>query len=242
LRRSWVFVVAILVAAACTRLGLWQLNRLEQRRVRNTVSETRLALPVVELPTAENPDSLRYRRAQARGVFDFERELVVVARSRRGVPAVHIVTPLRLRGGNAVLVERGLALSPDARTVDLNALNEPDTSSASGVLLSLELGDSGSAGWPRLVRGVDPMELQRFYPYRLFPLVLRRTTAPATGPADLTPVPLPQRTNGPHLSYALQWFSFAAIALIGSWFLYRGLGRRSVDRSAPATGSAPAAS
>ena len=193
---------------------MWQLNRLEQRRVRIDVSAARLSLPVLDLPADEDPDSLRYRRARARGVFDFGRELVVVARSRQGVPAVHIVTPLRLQDGSAVLVERGLALSPD-------------------VLLSLGPGDTGSVGWPRHVRGVDPGELQRFYPYQLFPLVLRRTTTQPGFPSDLAAVPVPQLTNGPHLSYAVQWFSFAAIALIGSWFLYRALGRRSAASSPP---------
>ena len=203
--------------------------------------EARLAMPPVELPTEEDPDSLRYRRVSTHGVFDFDREVVVVARSRHGVPAVHVVTPLRLQGGDAVLIERGQALSPDARTVDLSALVESARSSVTGVLVSLELGDSGSAGWPRYVRGVNPTELQRFYPYPLFPLVLRRTVAPADAPPDLTPVPVPELTNGPHLSYAVQWFSFAAIAIIGSWFLSRSLRKRSAVSSAPPAPSASSA-
>jgi cytochrome oxidase assembly protein ShyY1 len=30
------------------------------------------------------------------------------------------------------------------------------------------------------------------------------------------PVPLPELTSGPHLSYAVQWFAFALIAVAGS--------------------------
>ena len=217
----------------CIRLGVWQLDRLDQRRINNNMTEARLSLPAVELPTEHDPDSLRYRRALADGVFDFEREIVVLARSRSGVPAVHVVTPLRLQNGDAVLVERGVALSPDAKTVDLIALVEPDTSSATGVFVSLEGGNLGSPGWPRYVRGVNPTELQGEYPYPLFPLVLRRTVAPPNAPLDLTPVPLPELTGGPHLSYAVQWFSFAAIAIIGSWFLSRSLRKRSPDPPDP---------
>jgi surfeit locus 1 family protein len=223
LRRYLIFAVAFGTAAVCIRLGVWQLDRLDQRRTINTLAEARLSLPVIELPTEHDSDSLRYRKALADGVFDFEREIVVVARSRSGVPAVHVVTPLRFHSGGAVLVERGIALSPDARTVDLNALVESDTARVTGVLVSLEGGESDGAGWPRYVRGVNPTELQDEYPYPLFPLVLRRTVKSSSAPADLTPVPLPELTNGPHLSYAVQWFSFAAIAIVGSWFLSRSL-------------------
>jgi cytochrome oxidase assembly protein ShyY1 len=31
----------------------------------------------------------------------------------------------------------------------------------------------------------------------------------------LTPVPLPPLDDGPHLSYAIQWFIFSTIALVG---------------------------
>ena len=236
MKRFLIFAVAFATAALCVRLGVWQLARLEQRQSNNNLTEARLSLPAVALPTESDPDSLRYRRAVADGVFDFEREIVVVARSRSGVPAVHVVTPLRLESGDAVLVERGVALSPDARTVDLGALVERDTSSVTGVFVSLEGSDHGSPGWPRYVRGVNPTELQQLYPYALFPLVLRRTVESSGGPPDLTPVPLPELTNGPHLSYAVQWFSFAAIAVVGSWFLSRSLRKR---HSAPSAPSAP---
>ncbi len=238
MRRYLIFAVAFGTAAVCIRLGVWQLERLDQRRNINTLAEARLSLPVIELPTEHDSDSLRYRKALADGVFDFEREIVVVARSRSGVPAVHVVTPLRFHGGGAVLVERGIALSPDARTVDLNALAESDTARVTGVLVSLEGGDSGSPGWPRYVRGVNPTELQHVYPYPLFPLVLRRTVKSSGAPADLTPVPLPELTNGPHLSYAVQWFSFAVIAIVGSLLLSRSLGKRPSAPSVPPASSA----
>jgi cytochrome oxidase assembly protein ShyY1 len=52
-------------------------------------------------------------------------------------------------------------------------------------------------------------------PEALEPLVLRRTVFPPGSPRGLAPVPLPRRSRGPHLSYAVQWFFFAAIALVG---------------------------
>jgi len=58
------------------------------------------------------------------------------------------------------------------------------------------------------------------YPYVLLPVVLRRTEDPSTLPPAMRPIPLPELTDGPHKSYALQWFSFAGIALIGGVALF----------------------
>ena len=39
--------------------------------------------------------------------------------------------------------------------------------------------------------------------------------------AELVPVTPPPPTEGPHQSYALQWFAFAAIAVVGLFILIR---------------------
>lgn len=177
-------------------------------------------MPPLELTADSDPDSLVFRRVLLSGSFDFERQIVEVARSFRGTPAVNVVTPLLLPGGKAVLVERGSVLSPDARTVDLAKLVEPDSTVVVGVLIPVERGIAAGYGWPRYVRHANPVELEAEYPYALFPLVLRRTDLPAAAPADLAVVPLPELTGGPHLSYAIQWFSFAVIAVVGSLVLF----------------------
>jgi surfeit locus 1 family protein len=220
LRRYLILAVAFAVAAVCGRLGLWQLDRRERRQVRNQLVVTRSAMPPLELTADSDPDSLVFRRVLLSGSFDFERQIVEVARSFRGTPAVNVVTPLLLPGGKAVLVERGSVLSPDARTVDLAKLVEPDSTVVVGVLIPVERGIAAGYGWPRYVRHANPVELEAEYPYALFPLVLRRTDLPAAAPADLAVVPLPELTGGPHLSYAIQWFSFAVIAVVGSLVLF----------------------
>jgi len=220
LRRYLLLAVAFAVAAVCGRLGMWQLDRREQRQVRNQLAVTRLALPPLELTADSDPDSLDFRRVLLSGSFDFERQIVEIARSYRGTPAVNVVTPLRLPGGKAVLVERGSVLSPDARSVDLAKLVEPDSTVVVGVLIRAEGEIAAGYGWPRYVRHANPAELEAEYPYALFPLVLRRIELPAAAPADLVVVPLPELTGGPHLSYAIQWFSFAVIAVVGSLILF----------------------
>ena len=233
MKRYGILVVGVLTAAVCVRLGLWQLDRLDQRKARNALIQERQEQAPVDLLETERfsalfgSDSLHYRRATAGGTFDFEREVVVMARVYRGVPGAYVITPLLMAGDTAVLVERGWAPAPDGRAVELSALREPSVGEVLGVLMPPHVATDvreAEPAWPRFEREANPAVLAEEYPYALIPLVLRRTSNPDALPATMRAVPLPELTNGPHLSYALQWFSFATIAVIGSIVLFVRLG------------------
>jgi surfeit locus 1 family protein len=240
-RRYTVLIIGVVVAAVCVRLGFWQVSRLRQRLAFRARVETgmkrppfeltaRSALPVV---TFGSPDSLAYNPGVARGVFDFGHQLVLIGRSVEGVPAVYVVTPLHLFQGAAVLVERGWVPSPDAYTASLDSLAERDTAEVKGILLAVTAAQpptTRDTTWPVHVASDDPGRLGRSFPYPLLPWVLRRTEVPAGVPRALRAIPAPVIDNGPHLSYAIQWFSFALIALVGSVVLYRKSGRAEGER------------
>lgn len=195
---------AVLVAAVCVRLGIWQLDRLAERNARNVMQAARLALPALEVRAGISRDSANMRRVIARGRYEYDAERTWPGRSFEGTPGVALLTPLRLADGSAVLVDRGWAPSPDAFHVDHAAFRELDTASVQGVarLLPRGRGDVDSLG-----AGLLPfvIELENPEPVRGLP---RRWPAPSFG-------------SGPHLSYAIQWFSFALIALVGTALMIR---------------------
>ncbi len=228
MKRYLIFVIALAAAALFVRLGVWQLQRLGERRALNAEISARLAAPPIDLSAlrgaADLPDSFRFRAAVARGTFDFTREIVLTGRGYRGTPGVYLVTPLRLADDEAVLVERGWVFSPDGRTVeDPGALREPDTTEVRGVLLApgtVRGTQPSDTTWPRYLRVIELQRLAPHYPYRLLPLVLRRTVGGSYLPDGMHPAPRPEINSGPHLSYAIQWFAFAVIAVVGSVLLY----------------------
>jgi surfeit locus 1 family protein len=204
--------LAVLLSALFVGLGIWQLNRLSERRERNALLAARLAEPVAEFERL--PSDATYRRVVVRGVPDITNEIVLTGRSRRGSPGVYILTPLRRAADEAaVLIVRGWVYAPDAATIDLARWRE-DRGEYTGYVNVLP---ESSAPEPRAsqrkVRALSRVTLSPLFPYSIAPLYVVATDS-ASGSA---PVRLPMVTldEGPHLSYAIQWFAFAAIALIG---------------------------
>src|SRR5439155_300411 len=149
-------------------------NDLTRRLTRHnagTASAYTRARPPVPVDGSLPADSARDRRLVARGVYDYAHERLWHGRSYEGVPGVDLVTPLRLAGGAAVLVDRGWAPSPDAFHVDQPAYREGD----SAVVLGL-----GMLA-PRARGDVDPAALRDSIPYRLLPFVVQQLP-PSTPP------------------------------------------------------------
>ncbi len=219
-------VIALTVAAGCVRLGAWQLDRLQQRRARNAQVRAARERPAVEARAGLPADSAASRRVHAAGRYDYAHQRLWRARSYEGVPGVALVTPLRLADGSAVFVDRGWAPSPDAAHVDERAYREPDTADVLGLGFRA----------PRGRGDVDPVALRDSLPYPVLPFILQQLP-PAPGvsrplPPGLIRWPPPPLDDGPHLSYAIQWFCFAVIILVGSVVLLgksRGTGREATN-------------
>ena len=212
-RRVAVVVLGVLVAAACVRLGFWQLERLEERREGNARIRRGLRAAPVVLDGAPRSGAA-YRRVAATGVYDGTGTVALYGRPLEGRPGDHVLTPLRFADGSAVLVDRGwLPIGGRADT-------PTGTVRVEGVLLPGEA-PTGEVTAGGRVRSVDLDAIGSELPYPLAPvyLLLRDQEPP---PARL-PVPAspPELSEGPHLGYAVQWFSFAGVTLIGCAALLR---------------------
>lgn len=217
-------VIALAIAALFARLGVWQLHRLAERRAFNAEFESRLAAPAAGLATLPTDTALaKYRRVRVHGTFDFDHQFVITARSRQGAPGVWLLTPLRPDSGTtAVLVNRGWVYSPDASSVNLEMWNEPERTTVEGYVVPIpphSLDDPRAVANPRAWRALDYARFSRAVPYPIEPYyVVELASGPK--PADApTRLDLPPMDEGPHKSYAIQWFTFAAIALYGVGYL-----------------------
>ena len=218
-RRSIVFcALAGLAAILFVRLGLWQLARLHEKVRRNAAIASQQQAPSVQFASLpRDTAAAQYRRATATGVFDYANELVLSNRTHQGAPGAELVTPMRLPGSDtAVLVDRGWVYSPDGASVDRSRWREADSATVTAYVQQYapDAEATRSGRDPRIVRRISRREVSPRVPYPLAPYYLIQTGDTASS----HPVrrEMPALDEGPHRSYAIQWFFFAATALVGA--------------------------
>jgi surfeit locus 1 family protein len=134
---------------------------------------------------------------------------------------VNIVTPVHVAGiGPAVLVNRGWVYSPNMTDVDLSQWREPDSVDADGwvEIPTRPRGPARLPSAPRAFRWLDTAVVARQIgggPITPYYVVLE--PQPGDPPRD-RPVRLerPALDEGPHKGYAIQWFCFALVAIVGA--------------------------
>lgn len=229
LRPKWiishVFVLAMVIAMI--NLGIWQLHRLQEKRDRNARVEARTAQPVAQVSTLADPgqygqaNDLEFRRATATGRYLADQSVLVRGRSQDSAPGSWVLTPLALSDGTAVVVNRGW-IQNNGKYESVPSRFDPPTGTVTvtGLVRTTETrGSFGptdpKAGTLRNLARADVARLDQQVDEDLLPFVLQlRTQDPELGASDPTPVPAPALDEGPHLSYALQWFTFTLMTLI----------------------------
>ena len=218
-------VIALAIGIVCVRLGFWQLNRREMRRASNSLIRARSEKPAVPVQSlAGDSGSLRFRRTIVTGEPDYEHEIVLTHRGNEGAPGVDLLTPVRIPGSDsAVLVNRGWVYSPDGVRVDQARWRERERTftgyvdtyeSAPGD--TVRQGAIRRASYEAIARTL-PYPIRDFYVVALGDSV--SMAEPVAGQPAIVRLHPPRLSEGPHLSYAIQWFAFAAIAAIGASFV-----------------------
>lgn len=217
--RARLLVIACfgLAALVFARLGFWQISRLGERRAANVVALAARSAPQIPLDGGVPVTAaLSGREVSVAGRYDHEHEVVLRGKAYGGSPGVEVVTPLVLDGGKlAVLVNRGFLPAPDAVTVRTDLVREPGRMRVQGTALPVPSGrgapleQGGYTTWAQLDRDALAARL----PYSIAPVYVRQSPDPALPrfPRRLEPIPI---DDGPHLSYAIQWFSFALMSVV----------------------------
>jgi surfeit locus 1 family protein len=227
----WATLLVILGVALLARLGFWQLDRLEQRRAHNAELAQQLAAPPLPL-TGEGlpgePAAWRHRQVRVEGEYDFSQQVLLLAQNYQGRPGVHLITPLRIAGSDtAVLVDRGWIPAREAVPGQLAPFDAPGPLIVTGTLQTTQALPR-AASQPAQATNTEPRlewyrvdipAIQAQVPYPLLPLYVQQ--APPEGRPEKLPFQVAAESplsEGSHLGYALQWFTFALMLAVGYFF------------------------
>lgn len=224
----WVVlgVFVALVGAVFVRLGEWQLHRLDQRRETNARIVKHQGEPVRafdEVFTRAITDDDQWQRVSVTGTYDAEHSLRVRYRNVNDTPGMEVVTPLVTQSGRTVLIDRGFVPKPSDRPEADLPTTPSGTVTVVGYVRRSEIGKS-TATKPveGNVRLINAPAIGRELGLDLADGYLQQISATPADARELTPVPVPQLDEGPHFSYAVQWFLFTVIAVGGAALLVRG--------------------
>jgi surfeit locus 1 family protein len=225
LSRRWLVMLILVVVfgVTCVELGFWQLRRLDSRKQLNAAITSHTHLPVApdESVFGAGAGGALYRRVTATGRYDVSQEILLSGRAVNDRPGNDVLTPLQLPDGRALLVNRGFV------PLNINTPGAPQAKppagqvTVTGILLPSEtkglLGQTIPGGHVATIVRIDIPRIAKQIPYALLPVYMLLATQQ---PAQSRGLPQPESytpdlNNGPHLSYAIQWFIFATIAIGG---------------------------
>ncbi|MGP3921874.1 SURF1 family cytochrome oxidase biogenesis protein [Streptomyces sp. 8N616] len=238
LSRQWVILtlVALALIPVMIELGFWQLHRHEHRVARNGQVARSLDAPAVPVgrltsPGHEVPGSDTWRTVTATGSYDTEHEVVVRQRTAADEQTIgyYLVTPLIMKDGRAVLVNRGwipaggdltkfpkVPAAPRGQVTVTGRLMPDETAANSGIKDKQGLP-------PRQVMMINSRERAGALPQPLLGGYVQLTKTSPKDPAGRPEtVPAPDHSGiGPHMAYAIQWWLFAAGVPVGWVVLVR---------------------
>lgn len=213
-------------------LGFWQLSRLDERRQLNATIEARFDEEPVPFETLQTstPEDIEYRRVLLSGDFMPDEEILVRSQVHNGTAGFHVITPVETNPGAGVLVNRGwVPLGLDSVPVDEAPPPTPQTVVEGWIHLSQQRPTLGREEPPGYLEVVNRVDIPRIQQQVSIDLAEVYVVLSDTQSSDLpVAIDAPDFSDeGSHLSYAVQWFSFATITAIGYVFLVRR--RRSAD-------------
>ena len=215
---NWRFtLVALLLAAAFARLGVWQWQRGEQRQA-SAARFARGADAVLELGTRAPEELPLYQRVAVAGALDGTRQFLLDNRIFEGRAGYEVLTPLARAGAAVILIDRGWVPFSGSRA------HLPDVSVPAGpVRLTGRLATLPAPGlasgrappqgpWPEVTSYPDMAQLGNALGVPVASRIVLLDPREPFGyvrvwqPPGLSPLR--------HFSYAVQWWSFALLTLV----------------------------
>ncbi|MGB1506244.1 MAG: SURF1 family protein [Acidimicrobiales bacterium] len=234
---GWVLshVFAVSMVVAMIGLGFWQLDRLEARKADNDQIRAASDAPARPIEDVlDDPGVLDHTAVTVTGNYRADLSFLVANRTFDTRPGSWLATPVELADGRLAVVVRGWVPRTMVATDAVATIETP----TGAVVITGRLFDSVDGG--RIGEGRTSLpEISRVE----LDVVSRLLGVDVVGrwvqlesqdpPRNEVPVPVPPPVldDGPHLSYAFQWFFFSVSGALTYLFILRRRLREVADGS-----------
>lgn len=221
LRPKWIATHLLVIALMVTMVNLakWQLGRYHERKDFNATLIQRFDAPIQpleELLQSAKPEDIEWLPTAFTGIYLQGEDISLVNVSQNGSAGYDAITPMLLSDGKVVLVNRGfLPLAsefPPAPTGEVSLLGRVRATSQRR---TGEVSDPAT-GELTDVQRIDIPRLQKQIDGELVPVYVQLLKSTPAEAATLSTIVDPDFSNGPHLSYTVQWLLFTLCAA-GGW-------------------------
>jgi cytochrome oxidase assembly protein ShyY1 len=226
-------LVVLALLPVLISLGVWQLNRGEEKRLMLASFAERRAEAPVPFDQLLSSSDLAYRRVLLQGHFDADHSLLLDNSTREGKAGVELIQLFQDQiSGRWAWVNRGWLPWPDRRVPPAYSTPTQRVSLQAWVYVvpaTFQLqADSANAPWPRLITAVEPGKLWAELGREGFAQELRMESGLGAYRVDW---PVVSMSPEKHLGYAVQWFAMAT-ALCGL-YLYLGWHQAKNNKKTP---------
>ncbi len=210
-------LVYLLLMLLLINLGLWQLNRSEEKRQFIQDQKNRIQLaPIQNEQALQNEiQAIRYRKVILQGHFDTQHQILMNNQIKNGTVGYLVLTPFFPQSiDKALLVNRGWIANHELDSVLADqSLKMPQTIVARlndfpSVGLKLAGADVPQGDWPVQVQVINTSLLAEKLGYSLYPFQLELAPEMSGGYLrnwDISVSVTPEK----HKAYAVQWFALA---------------------------------
>lgn len=231
-------LATLLLFPALVSLGLWQLNRADEKRaIEHKIHEVQLKAPLeitkhgieYSIEIKEKLLNQVYRHALLTGHYDSDHQFLLDNRTYQGKPGYHVLTPFILGvDGNdgqsaakavdtAVLVNRGWIPYMDFRDnirdikVDANARKIYGMIKAPGEAIVLDKEKQEGYEFPETIQSISIANMQKQLNYTLLSVIIELDAKEKDGfVREWQPY---YGSIDRHIGYAIQWFLMALVLL-----------------------------
>ncbi|HSG10332.1 MAG TPA: SURF1 family protein [Gammaproteobacteria bacterium] len=226
----WPTLATLAILPFFLALGAWQLERAAWKQgLVDTEAELTQLAPAALLDVLDSAAPRDYRPVYMTGRYDLEHQLLLDNRIYQRRPGYEVLTPLRLKDRQAVvLVNRGWvplgqsrAQLPDVPGPAAERLVTGTIARLPEKVFRLDAAEESHAGWPQVIQNIDLEAIGQRLGQAVIPVVVLLDMNDTDGFArDWQPVYgiMPDK----HRAYAMQWFSLALVLII----IYVGVNTR----------------